>query len=97
VAKYNDYNSQNKLKLVLMTGLVKLTKDNENSQSGKKKILIKEIRLLFTTEISTKVIAKSSVGDPVPDVFGPPGSGSISQRYGSGSYPFLIQVLNGLK
>ena len=28
---------------------------------------------------------KSSVGDPDPQVFGPPGSGSISQRYGSGS------------
>ncbi len=30
---------------------------------------------------------KTSVGDPDPDlhVFGPPGSGSISQRYGSGS------------
>jgi hypothetical protein len=30
---------------------------------------------------------KSSVADPNPDphVFGPPGSGSTSQRYGSGS------------
>jgi hypothetical protein len=52
----------------------------------------------------------SSVGDPDPKpdpqdphVFGPPGSGSISQRYGSGSgsgpLPFLIDVftLIGLK
>ena len=32
------------------------------------------------------------VGDPDPNVFGPPrsGSGSISQRYGSGSFLFLI-------
>jgi hypothetical protein len=34
--------------------------------------------------------AKSSVGDPDldsdPGVFGPPGSGSTSQRYGSGSF-----------
>jgi hypothetical protein len=30
----------------------------------------------------------SSVGDPVPHVFGPPGSGSL---------PFLINVLSGLK
>ncbi len=37
-----------------------------------------------------------SVGDPHPHVFGPPGSGSISQRYGSGSFPFLIKVLSGL-
>ncbi len=35
----------------------------------------------------------------VGDVFGPPGSGSISQRYGSGSgsFPFLKNVLSGLK
>jgi hypothetical protein len=45
-----------------------------------------------------------SVGYPDPDpqdthVFGPPGSGSISQRCGSGSgsVPFLINVLSGLK
>jgi hypothetical protein len=46
------------------------------------------------------------VRDPDPDsqdphLFGPPGSGSrsISQRYGSrsGSFPFLIDVLSGLK
>jgi hypothetical protein len=48
----------------------------------------------------------SSVVDPDlepdpqdPHVFGPSGSGSISQRYGSGSgsFPFLIKVLSGLK
>jgi hypothetical protein len=45
-----------------------------------------------------------SVGDPEPDpqdphVFGLPRSGSIRQRYGSGSgsFPFLINVLSGLK
>jgi hypothetical protein len=43
-----------------------------------------------------------SVGDPDPQdphVFGPAGSGSgsISQRYGSGSFPFLINVLSRLK
>jgi hypothetical protein len=38
-----------------------------------------------------------SVGDPDPHVFRPPGSGSIRQRYGSGSFPFLIKVLRGLK
>ncbi len=38
-----------------------------------------------------------SVRDPDPHVFGPPGTGSISQRYGSGSFPFLIKVLSGLK
>ncbi len=48
-----------------------------------------------------------SVGDPDPEpdqipkdphVFGPPGSGSISQRYGpgSGSFLFLIKVLSRL-
>ncbi len=50
----------------------------------------------------------ASVGDPDPEpdpqdlhVFWPSGSGSISQRYGSrsgsGSFPFLINVLSGLK
>jgi hypothetical protein len=44
-----------------------------------------------------------SVGDPDPEpdldthVFGPPRSGSISQRSGSGSFTFLIKVLSGLK
>jgi hypothetical protein len=32
-----------------------------------------------------------------PHGFKPPGSGSISQRYGSGSFPFLIKLLSGLK
>ncbi len=38
-------------------------------------------------------IPVDSVGDPKPDthVFGPPGSGSVSQRYGSGSFHFLIR------
>jgi hypothetical protein len=36
-------------------------------------------------------------GDPDPHVFRPPGSGSISQRCGSGSFSFLINVLSGLK
>ncbi len=39
------------------------------------------------------------VGDPEPDphVFGPPGSGSISESGGSRSFPLLINVLSGLK
>jgi hypothetical protein len=47
-------------------------------------------------------ILNDSVGDPEstgdPHVFGPPGPGSISQRYGpgSGSFPFLIEVLSRL-
>jgi hypothetical protein len=45
----------------------------------------------------------SACGNSVrdPDVFGPPGSGSTSQRYGSGSgtgsFIFPINVLSGLK
>jgi hypothetical protein len=30
-------------------------------------------------------------------VYGPPGSGSISKRSGSGSFPFLRKVFSGLK
>ncbi len=41
-------------------------------------------------------IPNASVGDPDPHVFRPPGYGSISQRYGSGSFPFLIKVLSRL-
>jgi hypothetical protein len=41
-------------------------------------------------------MAPGSVGDPDDTyVFGPPGS--IIQRYGSGSFPFLIKVFSGLK
>ncbi len=45
----------------------------------------------------SKNIQYTSVGDPDPLVFGPPGSGSIIKRYGSGSFPFLIKVLSWLK
>ena len=34
---------------------------------------------------------KTSVADPDPRVFGAPGSGSISQRYGSGSWSIIIK------
>jgi hypothetical protein len=37
----------------------------------------------------------SNVEDPDPDVFGLPGSGSISRRYGP--FPFLVNALSGLK
>ncbi len=65
--------------------------------------------LLFTSTFSAvsvreeaaklKFDRKSSVGDPNPHLFGPPGFGSIIPRYGSGSgsFPFLIKVLSGLK
>jgi hypothetical protein len=46
-------------------------------------------------------IKRMSVGDADPHILKPPrsGSGSISQSYGSGfgSFPFLINVLSGLK
>jgi hypothetical protein len=44
---------------------------------------------------------KNNVGDPDLDqhAFKPPGSGSVSHKYGSGSgsLPFLKKVLSGLK
>ncbi len=55
----------------------------------------------FKTIFEMFQLGKRSVGDPDPEadpvVFGPPGSGSISQRCGSGSFPFFINVLSGLK
>ena len=60
---------------------------------------------MFFPKYPNKSIKKfvGSVGDPDPErdphVFGPPGSGFIAQRYGSGSgsFPFLIDVSSGLK
>ncbi len=34
-----------------------------------------------------------SVADPDPDIFGPPGSGSIYQRYGSGSFYHQAKIV----
>jgi hypothetical protein len=52
--------------------------------------------VLFNT-----AVILTSVEDPDPDVFGLPGSGSVSQMNGSGSgsgsFPLLIKVLSGLK
>jgi hypothetical protein len=53
-----------------------------------------------TRSTNTKYMKGISVGDPDPQdphVFGPPGSGSTRQRYGSGSFPFPINALSGLK
>ncbi len=43
------------------------------------------------------VTVTASVPDPY--FFGPPGSesGSVSHKYGSGSFPYLMKVLSGLK
>jgi hypothetical protein len=46
-------------------------------------------QISFFGEISCE---KISVADPDPHVFGPPGSGSISQRYGSESGSFYHQA-----
>jgi hypothetical protein len=40
------------------------------------------------TQRSDDVALVGSVADPDPYVFGPPGSGSVSQRYGPGSGSF---------
>jgi hypothetical protein len=58
-------------------------------------VLKEEIRNNYL--IQEIIIALCSVGDPDLDGFGPPGSGFVSQRAGSGSIPFLIKVLSGLK
>jgi hypothetical protein len=42
----------------------------------------------FSEERAAKRYVKGSVPDPDPHVFGPPGSVSICQRYGSGSGSF---------
>jgi hypothetical protein len=60
-----------------------------------KPISVKSKQNLF--DYNDQILVKTSVGDPDPHDFGPPKSGSISQRYGSGSLPFLTLVLRGLK
>ncbi len=54
----------------------------------------------FCKEVSQLIqlpVVGISVGDPDPHVFEPPGSGSVSQMYESGSFLFVVIVLNGLK
>jgi hypothetical protein len=41
-------------------------------------------------------ITESSVAGPDPYVFGPPGSGSDSQRYGSGSFYHQAKIVKPL-
>ncbi len=45
-----------------------------------------QIVLLTSRLLCRPFFESSSVADPDPQVFGPPGSGSICQSYGSGSY-----------
>jgi hypothetical protein len=47
--------------------------------------------------VGTSVGDSKPEQDPDPHVFRPSGSGSTGQRYGSGSFPFLIKVLGGQK
>ncbi len=41
----------------------------------------------------TLLSLSSSVADPDPHIFGPPGSGSTSQRYGSGSFYYHAKIV----
>ncbi len=52
--------------------------------------------IMFTNSVKSSVADPDPNPDPDPSdpfVFGPPGSGSgfISQRYGSGSNPYIIK------
>ncbi len=60
---------------------------------------IQERAALFLKNISTLETGSWQCWGSVSagSAFGPPGSGSMSQRSGSGSFPFLINVLSGLK
>jgi hypothetical protein len=72
--------------------LIMTTGDQAQINSAEKALIYRSLRRL--------VKAFNSVGDPDPQdphVFRPPGSGSISERYGFKSFPFLIKVLSGLK
>jgi hypothetical protein len=62
-------------------------------------VLMKKMVMMMKRGMKLLSAVLGSVGDPVPvpHVLGPPGSGSIRRKYGSGSFPFLIEVLSGLK
>jgi hypothetical protein len=51
-------------------------------------------RTHFRSEKTTYSVVYSDPDPPDPHVFGPPGSGSTSQRYGSGSGSFYHHAKN---
>ncbi len=89
------------------TGFVLVTNDYGCGYGRLKTIQILRILIPNTCckkenyrEKNLSVVAIVADPDPPdPYVFGPAGSGSVSQRYGSGSgsFPFLIKLLSGLK
>ncbi len=81
----------------MLTLQIYRTKTGYNLQEyGVAKILLGTYpkTVIFILDIVAAYRTRTSVRDPDPHVFGPPGSGSISQRYGSGSgygsFPYLI-------
>ncbi len=59
----------------------------------------KSARVPSLSQVYTSSQFPTLFRDTDPDVFGPHGSGSVGQGYGSGSrpFPFLTKVLSGLK
>ncbi len=61
-------------------------------------VLVLNLKNNHVIVLNLKIIILTSVGHSDPHVFRPPASGSISQRYGSGSgsgsFPFLIKGLS---
>jgi hypothetical protein len=65
----------------------------EQREDGVKRVQLAKIYVLFKFREIFKMV-KTSVADPDPEdpyVFGPPGYGSVSQRYGSRSGSSIIE------
>jgi hypothetical protein len=53
----------------------------------------KKMGNIYDVQIIKHLIEKTSVADPDPYVSGPPGFGSISHRYGSGSFYHQAKIV----
>ncbi len=78
--------------------LDRITSGSDPAKSLERRLYSEDRPCCLRRNVTSSVV----VGDPNrqdPHGFGPPESGSLSQRCGSGSesFPFLINVLSGLK
>jgi hypothetical protein len=72
-----------------------LQKNMDKLTNGRKHYMISFIPLKVQLQICPvrSRCVRDSVVDPDPSVFGPPGLGSVSQRYGSGSFYHQTKIV----
>jgi hypothetical protein len=106
---FNKYNDNLKMEFKFLSGFKlkpinlkvfftkKVGRREDNHTSHHKNSTVPSSPILFSDfPTCRRAIYQSSVGDPDTNVTGSRGSGSITQRYGSGSgsrsFPFLIKM-----